>query len=83
MTYERQLELTVDRLRQLPAARLAGAEEQVYALLESMTPRAVPRLRPLGWGDQLLVIGREVPPESRATLEEALRDLRRAFDLTV
>ena len=83
MTYERQLELTADRLCQLPAPRLDAAQDRVYALLESMTPRPVPRLRSIGWADQLLVIGRDVPAEARAALEEALRDLRRSFDLTV
>lgn len=83
MTYARELELTADRLRRLPAVRLAGAEAQVYELLESMTVRPVPRLRPLAWGDQLWVIGQEVPDANRDALVGQLRDLRRGFDLSL
>lgn len=83
MTYERELELTADRLRQLPAARLAAAEDEVYALLEAMAARPVPRLRPLAWGDQVWVLGRDVAEGSRDPLIKALRQLRRHFDLTL
>ena len=83
MSYERELELTVERLRQLPPARLEPCKERVYAVLEAMTSRAVPRLRSLAWADQMWVIGREVPDEARAGLVDALRDLRRGFDLTL
>lgn len=83
MTYDRELELTADRLRQLPSMRLGPAESQVYEVLDAMTERLVPRLRPLAWGDQLLVVGRDVPGELRPLLVEPLRDLRRRFDLTL
>lgn len=83
MTYERQLELTADRLRQLPASRLISAQEQVYSVLEMMTDRPVPQLRPVGWADQLLVIGREVPVGRRESLGRLLLELRRGFDVTL
>ena len=83
MTYERELELTAARLRQLPASRLVPAEELVYDVLGQMTSRDVPRLRPTAWGDQVLVIGRLVPSEAQPGLVEALRALRRRFDLTL
>jgi hypothetical protein len=83
VTYERELELTVARLRQLPVSRLLPAEELVYDVLGQMTSREVPRLRATVWGDQVLVIGRLVPSQSRPGLVEALRQLRRRFDLTL
>lgn len=83
MTYERELELTAARLRQLPASRLVPAEDAVYEVLGRMTSIDVPRVRPTAWGDQVLVIGRLVPSESRPGLVESLRDLRRRFDLTL
>ena len=83
MTYEHQLDLTSDRLRQLPESRLRSHEDAVYALLDRMTERAVPRLLPRGWGDQILVIGREVPLPRRDGFVVPLRELRRRFDLTI
>jgi hypothetical protein len=81
VSYERELQLTAERVRQLPPARREPRESQVYAVLEAMTPRPVPRLRSLAWGDQLWVIGRDVPDEARAGLIEVLRELRRGCDL--
>ncbi len=80
MNYRRELDLTVDRLRRLPTVRLARHEQAVYAVLDAMTPRAVPRLSPPAWGDQLAVIGRECDDEALAPM---LRQLRRGFDLTL
>lgn len=68
-----QLELTVERLRQLSPSRLAPHEEAFYALLDSLTPRPVPRLAPKAWGDQLWLIGQDADGE-------LLRDFRRSLD---
>ena len=71
-----ELELTAERLRQLSPARLAPFEEAFYALLARWTDRPVPRIAARAWGDQLLVIGREVAGD------EELREFRRGLDLT-
>lgn len=83
MTYERELERTVERLRQLSDSRLSSHEEQFAALLGNLTDRPVPRLQPWGWADQLLVIGREVPDEDQGAAGAQLIEFRRTFDLTV
>lgn len=83
MTYERELELTADRLRQLSDARLRPQQAAVYAVLAAMTDRAVPVLEPHVWGDQIAVIGREVPEAVRPQVSAQLRELRRRFDLSV
>lgn len=80
MTFARELELTADRLRQLSPARLLPQQEAVYSVLDAMTTRVVPRLQPRAWGDQLLLIGREVDSDD---FTEAVRELRRRFDLTL
>ena len=82
MSYLRELELTAERLRQLPATRLVGGEVRFYALVDRMTQRAVPRLRPVAWGDQLLVIGRDVPRGTAEALVGDVVELRRSFDIT-
>ncbi|MEI2643537.1 MAG: hypothetical protein U0R28_09430 [Candidatus Nanopelagicales bacterium] len=71
------LELTVERLRQLPDARLAPHEEAFYALLGQLTQRPVPRLAPRAWGDQLWLIGREA-----GGFDEQLRGFRRSLDIS-
>lgn len=83
MTFERELVLTADRLRQLPQSRLVRHGEAVYVLLDQLTDREVPRLLPHGWADQVLVLGREVPLHRQEALAIRLRDLRRRFDLTI
>lgn len=67
----------------LPAVRLDPAEAAFREVLEAMTARVVPRLQPRAWGDQLLVVGREVSEDAQGDLIEALKDLRRGFDLTL
>jgi len=79
--FERELELTVDRLRHLSPARLEPAREAVYEVLDAMTARDVPRLASHAWGDQLLLIGRDVSDQQ--VFVAPLRDLRRRFDLTL
>lgn len=81
MTFERELELTVERLRHLPPARLEPARDAVYGVLDAMTWRDVPRLQSHAWGDQLQVIGRDVVDGQ--VLVPLLRELRRGFDLTL
>ena len=81
MTFERELELTVERLRHLSPARLEPAREVVYEVLEAMTERDVPRLQSHAWGDQLRLIGRDVSDQQ--AFMPVLRDLRRRFDLTL
>jgi hypothetical protein len=82
VTYERELELTAERLRQLPAARLVAGEVRFYGLVDRMTTRRVPRLQPRAWGDQLLLIGGEVPPGPAEDFTGDLVELRRSFDIT-
>ena len=81
MSLAREVELTADRLRQLSDARLAAHAEAVYALLEGMTERDVPRLSPRAWADQLLLISGEV--DGGQEFVEPVRQLRRRFDLTL
>ena len=81
MSYERELEMTADRLRQLPPGRLRIEKEAYRRLLREMTRRPVPDIAPQAWGDQLWVIGSEVPEDRRETLVDDLISLRRAFDL--
>ncbi len=81
MTFQRELELTVERLRHLSPARLEPAREVVYEVLETMTARDVPRLASHAWGDQLWLIGRDV--SDHQAFVPVLRDLRRRFDLTL
>lgn len=83
MTYEREIELTAERLRHLSSARLGPAEGRVYRLLGLMTDRPVPRLAPQAWGDQLAVIAREVPEAAQEALVPAVREFRRSLDLTL
>ncbi|MFN8184762.1 MAG: hypothetical protein U0R23_10100 [Candidatus Nanopelagicales bacterium] len=81
MSYERELEMTADRLRQLPPARLRIEKEAYRRLLREMTRRPVPDIAPQAWGDQLWVIGCEIPEDRREALVDDLISLRRAFDL--
>lgn len=83
MDYERELSLTVQRLRELPDTRLSPAAERFHDLLGRMTDRPVPRLRPSAWGDQLWLIGQDVSEWDRAALGPQLVALRRSFDLVV
>jgi hypothetical protein len=83
MDYERELLLTVQRLRGLPDVRLLPAGERFQELLGRMTDRPVPRLRPSAWGDQLWLIGRDVPARDRGALAPQLVELRRSFDLVL
>ena len=76
MTWLRELELTADRLRHLPAARLAPHEQDFYTLLAGLTDRPVPRLAARAWGDQLLLIGRDAPEAV-----DAVREFRRSLDM--
>lgn len=81
MNYGREVELTAERLRQLPQVRLEPVGPALYALLSRMTDRPVPRIGPQGWGDQLAVIARDVPAYRQDALVPALRDLRRSLDI--
>lgn len=81
MTYERELERTVERLRQLSQARLLTHEQAFADLLAALTERPVPRLAPRAWGDQLQVIGREVPEVQQGPACGLLVGFRRALDL--
>lgn len=81
MSYERELEMTAERLRQLPPARLRIEKRAFRRVLREMTRRPVPDIAPQAWGDQLWVIGGEVPEDRREALVEDLISLRRAFDL--
>ena len=81
MTYERELDRTVERLRQLSQARLAPHQQEFSALLTGLTERRVPQVQPRAWGDQLLVIGREAPQELQEPAEAALVHFRRSLDL--
>jgi len=81
MNYERELELTVERLRQLPPARLQAEKQNYRRVLRDMAGRPAPEVAPQAWGDQLWVIGSEVPEDRRERLLEDLVALRRAFDL--
>lgn len=81
MTYRRELRLTAQRLRQLTEQRLMGHSQAVRDLLAEMTDRPVPELPPHAWGDQLAVIGGEVPPDAQEDLIAKLVALRRGFDL--
>lgn len=81
MTYEQELGLTADRMRGLSDSRLQAHEETFRQTLELLTDRPVPYLRPRAWGDQLVVIGREVPAQRKPELVSALVTLRRCFDL--
>lgn len=83
MSFAREVELTAERLRHLPEPRLLAAEGRFRKVLAALTPRPVPRLAPRAWGDQLLVIAREVPEEKQATLLPVLREFRRSLDLAV
>jgi hypothetical protein len=82
VTFDRELELTAERLRLLPAVRLLPAEQRFRHVLALCTERAVPRIAPHAWGDQLLVVGREVEPGRHGAVAEVLRDLRRSLDIT-
>lgn len=82
LTYDEELGRTADRLRQLSEVRLSNGEDRVRSVLEAMTERPVPRLEPRAWGDQLVVIGREVPMAERDAFCQVLIDLRRSFDIT-
>jgi hypothetical protein len=79
--YEVELERTAERVRQLSAARLAPHREEFRALLALMTDRHIPQLQEHGWGDQLLVVGRDVPPAEREVLVAQLTRFRRSLDL--
>lgn len=81
MTYERELDRTVERLRQLSDARLVPHQQEFAALLARLTDRRVPQVQPRAWGDQLLVIGRDVPAGLQETAGTALVDFRRSLDL--
>ncbi len=81
MSYERELEMTADRLRQLPPARLRAEKQTYRRVLREMARRPVPEIAPQAWGDQLWVIGLEVPEDRRDVLLDDLVALRRAFDL--
>ena len=81
MSYERELEMTADRLRQLPPARLQSEKQTYRRVLREMARRPVPDIAPQAWGDQLWVIGSEVLEDRRERLVEDLVMLRRAFDL--
>ena len=81
MSYERELEMTCDRLRQLPPARLRAEEQNYRRVLHDMAGRPVPEIAPQAWGDQLYVVGLEVPEGRQERLRDELVALRRAFDL--
>lgn len=81
MIYERELELTADRLRQLPPARLLSEQRAYRRVVQEMARRPVPEIAPQAWGDQLWVIGAEVSEDRRDGLCDELVALRRAFDL--
>ncbi len=81
MSYERELEMTADRLRQVAPARLRSEKQMYRRVLREMARRPVPDIAPQAWGDQLYVIGLEVPEDRREGLLEELVALRRAFDL--
>jgi hypothetical protein len=81
VSYERELEMTADRLRQLPPARLQLGEADVPAGAAGDGPPPVPDIAPQAWGDQLWVIGIDVPEDRREGLLDDLVALRRAFDL--
>jgi hypothetical protein len=81
VSYERELEMTADRLRQLPPARLRAEKQTYRRVLREMARRPVPEIAPQAWGDQLWVIGLEVPEDRRDVLLDDLVALRRAFDL--
>lgn len=81
MSYERELEMTADRLRQVPPARLRSEKQTYRRVLREMARRPVPDIAPQAWGDQLWVIGIEVPEDRREGLLDDLVSLRRAFDL--
>mgnify|MGYP003501477321 CR=1 FL=1 len=81
MSYERELEMTADRLRQLPPTRLRIEKQAYRRVLREMTGRPVPDIAPQAWGEQLGVIGSEVPEDRREALVDDLISLRRAFDL--
>ncbi len=81
MSYERELDTTADRLRQLPPARLQSEKQTYRRVLREMARRPVPDIAPQEWGDQLWVIGIDVPDDRREGLLDDLVALRRAFDL--
>lgn len=81
MSYERELQLTADRLRQLPEVRLRAREPAFRSVLAGMTDRPVPVVGSHAWGDQLWVIGQEVTPTQRTALIPLLVELRRSFDI--
>lgn len=81
MPYDVELQRTADRLRQLSPARLLPREREVREVLQAMTDREIPRVDSRAWGDQLLVVGREVPPDLHERIERLLVELRRGFDL--
>jgi hypothetical protein len=81
MTFEEELDLTADRMRGLSPSRLQAQEEAFRRTLALLTDRPVQHLEPRAWGDQLAVIGREVPAHRRSELVPALVALRRCFDL--
>lgn len=81
MTYDVELRRTVDRLHQLSPTRVSQHRDGFHALLVAMTDRVVPDLKPHGWADQLIVIGRDVLPERQAEVARMLTEFRRGFDL--
>lgn len=81
MTYEQELELTAERMRGLSPPRLQAHEDAFRHTLAMLTDRKVPVVAPRAWGDQLSVIGREVPVQRREGLVSTLVALRRSFDL--
>ncbi len=81
MTYEQELQRTAERMRTLSEPRLRAQQGRFRALLAAMTERRVPELAPRAWGDQLLVIGRDLGEERGAQVVPALVALRRSFDL--
>lgn len=81
MTYQRELLRTTERLRQLPDVRLRQQEQAFRSVLAVMTDRPLPVLAPYAWGDQLWLVGREVPEPEQPALLALLVDLRRSFDV--
>lgn len=79
MSFDRQIALTVQRLRELSPARLAGSEVAFYDLLEALAGQPVPRIDVRAWADQLTVVSGD------AVLRDDQRVLafRRSLDVQI